>query len=183
MQMQKGKLWKIVLVLSAMVFSFCLVSQYGMMFNFIKAIPVIGLIVSYNFPPSDYYVPRLDTPLDPHAEGMKFTCHYTGRYEIDVRGGKASSLDESGFGIGVRVRNSSGETIYSGLQSNAVAFASYDRTTDETYFRFCYFVLDLPNDLPLDEPLYLSYDCFGQYESFVTANPQARIVIQKFSDK
>ena len=70
--------------------------------------------------------------------------------------------------------------IYFG--KSAVALSTYDNE-DRPYLRFCYFILDLPNDFPLDEPLYLSYDCFGQYASFLKANPQARIVIQKFGDK
>ena len=188
MQMQEKRYRKIMLVSLAATLSLVVVlplfmSQYGRLFDFIKAIPIVGLIVSYNFPPSDYYVPCLNAPLDSHAESIPFICRYAGRYEVDVRGFTGTSLEESNFGLCINVRNVRGEIVYSGVQSNAVAFASYDHLTNEEYFRFCYFILNLPEDFSLGMPVSFSYECFGQYDSFVDANPQARIVIQKFTDK
>lgn len=186
MQMQEKKC-KLAVLIAVVLFPvvFALLGthvRYGDVFEVIKAIPVVGLIVSYNFPPADYYDARIDEPLLTRATAIPFSCHYSGRYEIDVVGYDGSHLDESGVGLHVQVLSNKGHLIYENVCSNSVALSTYDNE-DRPYLRFCYFILDLPNDLPLDEPLCLSYDCFGQYESFMTENPQARIVIQKFFDK
>lgn len=38
-------------------------------------------------------------------------------------------------------------------------------------------------DLPADTPLFLSFSCFGNYEAFQRRNPDARLVLRKFTDK
>ena len=186
MQMQE-KEYKIAVLVAVILFSalFALLGnyvRYSDVFEVIKAIPVVGLIVSYNFSPADYYNARLDEPLLTRADAVPFSCHYSGRHEIDVIGYDGSYLDESGVGLHVQVFAKGGHLIYENVCSNSVALSTYDNE-DRPYLRFCYFILDLPKDLPLNEPLRLSYDCFGQYASFLKANPQARIFIQKFCDK
>ena len=174
---------RMLLCLSALV----MVVGYGFInwdsaFKLLFQVPVIGLVVGYNFPPSDYRSPRMDVPLSKERADVRFSLKYKGRHEVDIVGCNVNPWDQSMLGLKMTVRDASGTALYHSVISNEVALLSFDEHGRQ-YMRFCYAVLDVPKDLPADAPLSFSFSCFGNYEAFRQSNPDARIVLRKVIDK
>lgn len=157
-------------------------AQWDRVFIGLRRIPIVGLIVEYNFTPSDYRTPRLDVPLRGKATDVPFSCKYRGRYEVNVLGCDVADWEESDFGMSMAVRDETGRLIGEAVQSNEVALLSY-RENGTRYMRYCYAVFSAPDDLPVGVPLRFSYSCFGDITSFLKTNPNARIAIVKYHDK
>ena len=151
-------------------------------FKFLSQVPVIGLVIGYNFLPSDYRSPRIDVPLSKERADVRFSIKYKGRHEVDIVGCNVNPWNQSMLGLKMTVMDAKGKTLYHSVISNEVALLSFDEH-GERYMRFCYAVLDVPKDLPADAPLSFSFSCFGNYEAFRQSNPEARIVLRKVIDK
>lgn len=153
--------------------------KWDLLFKTLSQVPVLGLIVEYNFPPADYSIPLFDVPLRTGEVNVPFSCKYKGRHEIDIIGCEDSPVERSEIGLSVNVTDGEGWLVYQMVQTNEEALVSYDDKGNR-YMRFCYAVVFAPEDLPTDVPLYFSYSCFGALESFKNRNPDARIVLRKF---
>lgn len=174
---------RMLLCLSALVlFIGCCFIKWDSAFKLLSQVPVIGLVIGYNFPPSDYRSPRIDVPLSKERADVRFSIKYKGRHEVDIVGCNVNPWNQSMLGLRMTVRDGSGTTLYHSVISNEVALLSFDEH-GERYMRFCYAVLDVPNDLPVDASLSFSFSCFGDYEAFRRSNPNARIVLRKVIDK
>lgn len=160
----------------------CVFVKWDSAFKLLSQIPVIGLIVGQNFQPSDYKNPRLDIPLSIGEKNVRFSCKYRGRHEIDIVGCNVNPWEQSMLGLRMAVTDVKGTSLYHTVRSNEVALLTFDEN-GRRYMRFCYAVLDIPGDLPADTPLFLSFSCFGNYEAFQRRNPDARLVLRKFTDK
>ena len=159
-----------------------LIRKWDVAFEFLSQTPFIGLIIQYNFQPSDYTVPILDIPLCTEVNNVAFSCKYTGRYEIDIVGCDVKPWENSELGLSIVVHDGSGKPIFQTVQSNEVALVSFD-DKGKRYMRFCYAAFFAPDELPQDTPLYFSFLSFGNHEAFRRANPNARIVLRKCLDK
>lgn len=156
--------------------------EWDSAFRLLSQIPVIGLIIGYNFQPLHYVDSRIDVPLCVESTNVQFSCKYKGRYEIDIVGCEVSPWSQSMLGLRMSVMDMEGTVLYHAVRSNEVALLSFDER-GEMYMRFCYAVLDIPNDLPVETPLLFSFSCFGNYEAFRQLNPYARVILRKFIDK
>lgn len=164
------------------VSAWILFEKWDIAFKFLSQTPFIGLIIQYNFQPSDYAVPIFDIPLCAEVNNVAFSCKYTGRYEIDIVGCDVKPWENSGFGLSIDVRDGGGKSVFQTVQSNEVALVSFDNV-GKRYMRFCYAVAFAPDDLPTGTRLYFSSSSFGYYEEFLQENPTARIVLRKCLDK
>lgn len=174
---------RMLLCLSVLVlFIGCCFIKWDSAFKFLSQVPVIGLVIGYNFPPSDYRSPRIDVPLSKEHIDVRFSIKYKGRHEVDIVGCNVNPWNQSMLGLKMTVRDVNGTALYHSVISNEVALLSFDEHGRQ-YMRFCYAVLDVPKDLHADAPLSFSFSCFGNYEAFRQSNPDARIVLRKVIDK
>ena len=157
--------------------------NWGQIFNFVQQIPVVGLIVTYNFRPADYSVPRLDVPLSQHMDRLEFSCKYRGYYEFDIVGYYGRPLDRSPLVVYVKIEDSEGRCLFAYEQKRSVVASVSFKQTGERYLRFCHAAFNAPDDVPLGKPLFLSFSVAGPVDDFLSAHHQARVRIQKFLDK
>ena len=150
-------------------------------FNVVVRIPIVGWIVEYNFPPSDFYVPLTSIPVCFGSHTLPFMCKYAGRYEIDIIGVDADEMERSGVEMNWHVEDVKGQRLRDGSGGGSFALASGHDMRSE--YRYCYDIFFVPSDLPIKTPLRMSVECAGAIDKFVRRFPQAKIVIVKSFDK
>ena len=68
-------IWGSLILTSALLYA---VLEWHNVFKIVVRIPIIGWLVEYNLPPSDFYVPLDRTPLRKGFFSLKFACKYRG---------------------------------------------------------------------------------------------------------
>ena len=161
----------------------CAEIEWHHVFKIVVRIPIVGWLVEYNLPPSDFYVPLDRTPLRKGFFSLKFACKYRGRYEIQIAGiqadwNKAVSYWNSNVGINVVVRSEDGRMLYKKEKGNARILRGVNGKNNS-----CYGIFNAPEDVPLETKLTAEIRCYGEVEELLRNFPDAEIIVVKVFDK
>lgn len=171
------------LIAIALFFGVSCYRHWDSVFQFLVKIPVVGWLMEYNFPPSDFYVPLISVPLKSGRSCSYFTCKYAGRYEMNIAGVDTNSLMHSGVDVHWQVYDKSGHKLRDCGGEGTFALASAHGESENTTFRYCYDIFFAPDDLPTKTPMRASIICAGAVDDFVRRFPAARIEVVKCFDK
>ena len=169
-----------------MILAFALlyaVLEWHHVFKIVARIPIVGWLVEYNLPPSDFYVPLDRTPLRTGFFSLKFVCKYRGRHEIRISGiqadwNKAVSFWESNIGMNVIIRSDDGRILYKNEKKSARILGGANGN-----YNYCYAIFNAPDNVPLGRGLIAEITCYGEVEELVKHFPHAEIVVRKVFDK
>lgn len=157
------------------------VTKYDSLFDFIKSVPLVGLVVSYNFPPHDYYDPVLEFPIqEKDFEGV-VSFKYKGRYDVQVANVSTPQLYHSGVSLEVVIYDKDSTPIWHSSASDSKLFAY--GSADCSGYRYVYGSLSVPEDVPAKECFRVSISCAGRIEEFLSLHPNAVVQIRKCFDK
>ena len=159
------------------------VLEWSQVFKIVVRIPIVGWLVEYNLPPSDFYVPLDSTPLLTGSVDLKFTCKYRGRHEVQIYGiqadwNKAVSFWDSNVGMNVVVRDCDGRVLYKSEEMNARISGG-----NNGMYNYCYAIFNAPDDVPLGTKLTAEITCYGDVKDLLNHFPGAEIVVKKVFDK
>ena len=158
-----------------------MVVKYDSLFDFIKSVPLLGLIVSYNFPPSGYYDPILQFPVQERKFESLVSFKYKGRYDVQIANVTTPQLYHSGVSLKVLIYDKDSTLIWhsSVVDSRLFSYSS----TDYNGYRYVYGTLFVPKDVPVKESCRVSVSCTGGLENFLSLYPDAVVQIRKCFDK
>ena len=192
MQMRNHRLNDFVKRYRGCVFSACVlltlgicgkavVLRYDSLFDLIKSVPLLGLVVSYNFPPSDYYEPVLQFPV--HAKEFKgiVSFKYEGRYDVQIANVNTPQLYHSGVSLKVQIYDKCSTLIWHSSVVDSRLFAY--GPADYNGYRYVYGTLFVPKDVPAKEWCRVTVSCTGGLEEFLSSHPDAVVQIRKCFDK
>lgn len=157
------------------------VVRYDSLFVFIKSVPLLGLIVSYNFPPSDYYNPVLQFPVQERDFEGSVSFKYKGRYDVQIANVTTSQLYHSGVSLKVSIYDKDSALIWHSSVADSRLFAY--GSADYNGYRYVYGTLFVPKDVPVKEGCRVSVSCAGEIEDFLSLHPDAVVQIMKCFDK
>ena len=165
---------------TALLFS---VLEWHHVFKILVRIPIVGWLVEYNLPPSDFYVPLDRTALRIGSANLEFACKYRGRHEIRISGiqadwNKAVSFWDSNVGMNVVIRNCDGRILYKREYKNARICGGANGE-----YNYCYGIFNAPDDVPLGKKLIAEITCYGEVGELLRHFPIAEIVVVKVFDK
>lgn len=157
-------------------------NSYPVVFSWLTSIPLVGWIIAYNFPPSDFYTPLAETNLLEGVHVLNFIGKYAGRYEIQISPIINPSLYESKITIHVQVFNSKNELLFEQKHSNSRIWGG--KTLDGIMvYNYCYGIFFAPEDFQLGERITVRIECTGDTQAILEHNPLSRIRIMKVFDK
>lgn len=159
------------------------VLEWHHVFKILVRIPIVGWLVEYNLPPTDFYVPLDKTSLRTGFFSLKFVCKYRGRHEIRISGirterDKVVSYWNSNVGMNVVVRSEDGRILYQKETANTRILGGSNGR-----FNYCYGIFNAPQDVPLGAELIADIRCYGAVEELLHNLPDAEIVVVKVFDK
>ena len=159
------------------------VLEWSQVFKIVVRIPIIGWLVEYNLPPSDFYMPLDHAPLRIGSVNLEFMCKYRGRHEIRISGiqadwNKAVSFWDSNVGMNVVIRDCDGRILYKREEMNARITGG-----NNGVYNYCYGIFNAPEDVPLGTKLIAEIKCYGKIEELLRNFPEAKIVVVKVFDK
>ena len=187
MQMQKrNKTYKLmVFVLCGAIIGgaalFARLDSRPVLFNCIKAIPILGWIVEYNFPPVDYYAPLCQFHLLEGSTNVSFVCRYHGRYDVQIANVKNKSMQESGVSVKIEILDSCGRKLFSGEILNSRVLTC--GRTDEVEYRYQYSAFRVPDEIPIGERLFAVITVGGDVARFLRQHPDTLLQVKKCFDK
>jgi hypothetical protein len=180
--MQKQKIKQLaMLCVAAIAFSLAF-ARYDKIFDSLKAIPFLGWIIAYNFPPADYYVPCATFQLSEVPCTKLIMCRYKGRYDIHIHNIPTNQFDTSGVSLSVRLTDEDGADVLCVDKCDSGIFAYYNRKGDFGY-RYFFLAFNVPDDVPLNKSLCLSVSASGEVEKLLSRCPAAEIEVVKCFDK
>ena len=153
----------------------------SVLFNCIKAIPILGWIVEYNFPPVDYYVPLCQFHLSEGSTNVSFVCRYHGRYDVQIANVKNKSLQENGVSVKIEIFDLRGRRLFSEEISNS-RILSCGRS-DEVEYRYQYSAFRVPDEIPSGELLSAVITVGGDVSRFLRQQPDSLLQVKKCFDK
>lgn len=161
----------------------CAVLEWHHVFKIVVRIPLVGWLVEYNLPPSDFYVPLDRTPLRIGSVSLEFACKYRGRHEIRISGiqvdwNKAVSYWNSNVGMNVVVQSEDGRILYKREKNNTRILGGANGKCN-----YCYAIFNAPDDVPLGTKLIAEITCYGEVNELLRHFPMAEIVVVKVFDK
>lgn len=168
-------------VLIVATLSLCLTMKYDSAFDVLKSVPIIGLVVAYNIPPSDYYTPIAQFPLKKGHSNVQFICKYKGRYDIQIANVKDASLWQSRISLATEVCSDDGKPLWRSAIDDACVFAY--SANDEDAYRYVYGSFSVPDEVPKNQRLRMTVVCSGQLERFLRHHPDAVVQVWKCFDK
>lgn len=181
MQVQKVTRWFVAIgFLAAIIWlGVGLVSRHwDAVFQKLYRCPLIGIVITYNFPPEDYYVPRVSLPLQEGEMSAPLTCKYEGSYEVNIVNFKTYNCEQFDMRICVSISDGLGHLVYTNVQSKAETLTGYTR--DGVWRpRLCYGIFECPEDVPTGRLLTVKIVGEDGVEAFVRKNPHAMIVVKK----
>lgn len=157
--------------------------EWHHVFKVLVRIPIVGWLVEYNLPPSDFYVPLDRTALRIGSANLEFACKYRGRHEIQIYGiqaewNRAISFWESNVGMNVVIRGDDGRILYKSEKKNARILGGANGK-----YNYCYAIFNAPDDVPLGTKLIAEITCYGEVNKLLRHFPDAEIVAVKEFDK
>lgn len=188
MQMPKKEMRRLfgicgVLFLSAVILAAC-VRKYDALFDCMARIPILGWIVAYNFPPSDYYLPIAHFPLAEGKFKQTVICKYRGRYDIHIVGVKSNAVERSDVSIMAEAVDESGKSIWRNSRSSSELFKYFSsRGNRDEEYRYFYLTFSAPEDVPCNTPFELSICCNGAVDELLQHVPNATVEVVKVFDK
>ena len=158
------------------------VCRHEMVFDMIKSIPILGWLIAYNFPPSDYYVPCATFPISETCHTRQITFRYKGRYDVHIHNISTLQDDRCDILLSIRLCTESGEEVLSAKKSASTALAYYNRS-GEVGYRYFFMEIDAPDDVPMNANLSMTVSAVGDVNGFLVRNPKAQIEVVKCFDK
>lgn len=152
--------------------------HWNKVFSFVYRCPVLGIIVTYIFPPEDYYVPLVSMPLQSGTMSSPCLCKYAGRYEVNVIGFGGFDWESYEMRMKVTIIDENNQACYFHEQSRSRTLVGYTKT-GEKYLRLCYGVVDCPKDIPLNRALTVKVEGLDGVPEFVRKNSRAKIIFRK----
>ena len=157
------------------------VLEWHQVFKIVARIPIVGWLVEYNLPPSDFYCSLASVPLRLGRAKVSLVCKYEGRYELNIVGIDTNNLDYSGVRLHWKVDDASGRRLREKDGWGGFVLASGQNA--KTAFRYCYDIFFVPFDLPSTTELTVTIVCSGAVDALLKQFPAARIEIKKCFDK
>ena len=157
--------------------------NWDALFKLLVKIPIVGWLIAYNFPPSDYYQPLAASELRAESFDLNFACKYEGRHEIQIIGIYDLSFRESNVGMYVCVKNKQGDVILRQGANNAKISGGGRVDNGVREYNYCYAVFEVPSDVPCGQNMTAKIKCFGNLGVLTNAFPSARVVVRKVFDK
>lgn len=181
MQVQKKWIaYAVVSLIACLALSEVLRSKRGSeSFDFFKAIPLLGWTLEYVTVPDDYYLPLASIPICELPSNRDFSCKYSGRHLVCVRGIESRDLETSGIGLKMRVLDENGKALFYKDVHDVPIFSRGDGRGFN--FHYCYF--NVPQDLPKNKPLSLEVLSYGNTNVFLRCYPTSKVEIVKMADK
>lgn len=162
--------------------SFFIYAECPKAFKYASQIPLVGWFIAYNCQPVDFYNPLAMKPLKAGVSSLEFETKYYGRHEIQIYPIVDTSYWESNIGMKIRIYDKDGKLVYEKEEKNAQLLGGASQNGTNVY-NYCYAILNVPNDIPMDTKMYAHVECYGSIESIRKNNSNAKIVIKKAFDK
>ena len=155
-----------------------IVLDWDDVFRVVVRIPLVGWIVEYNFPPSDFYRPLDRTLVKSGKSKLVFICKYRGRHEIRIQGVTSPLFREMNVGMAVVVKDKAGRILYKNIKPSSRILGGSNGV-----YNYCYGVFDAPLRVPLGQQLTAEIECFGDTAELLREFPSAEIAVTKVFDK
>lgn len=179
---------KVLYVLLCMVFVSMLVVYWAIdhnahhAFNIAARIPVLGWFVAHGLRPPDYFIPLAEAPLTVGECKVDFKFKYVGRHEIQIWPIVNDTLFKNSVGMQVSIEAENGGYMFMHEQNHATLLGGEVLDGEKTY-NYCYAIVDVPQDLPVDVKLTAKIKCWGNVSDVKRLNPNAKVVMRKMADK
>lgn len=153
------------------------------LFECVKSIPLLGWLIAYNFPPSDYCTPVVRIPVDCGESKVNVVFPYTGRYDVHIVNIWSNVVANADVSIELVIGDKHNDRVVWRMLKDKPMLLVYESMDGVNGFRYWYDAFVVPKDIPVNIPLCMSIMCHGNVEGLLRNHPNAVIEVRKSFDK